>query len=299
MQEVFTKTNNQELDLPEIIIFGILFIIIIQKFIIPYLIQLKIDTIALLHNGIFYLIVFIFLSISFIIIFQFIKKRKERLAREEKERKIFREKMEAEEKKEKAFYAHLERKPRELPIYVNQIIEEPKERVNINVDLDKGFYKRNSINKHEIKYLIEQGYKELSYKSICSKKKENYLLKPRFNESLNHMIIIYDISEYLTKRKIKNNIFTTRMPDVVISLGRKEIALEVETGAVMSNMKKFKEKLYLLNKNYGKDWYFIVTNRNLIKKYKAYGKVIDPRYIRGQLDKILKLTVKQACDFCR
>lgn len=79
----------------------------------------------------------------------------------------------------------------------------------------------------------------------------------------------------------------TSLPDVVMNFSGKRIALEVETETVMSNMKKFREKIDLLDENYGEDWYFIVTNRNKVKKYKKYGKVIDPRYIRGQIDKII------------
>ena len=42
------------------------------------------------------------------------------------------------------------------------------------------------------------------------------------------------------------------------------------------------------NENYGKNWYFIVTDRKLIKKYRKFGKVIDPRFIKFNIDKIIK-----------
>ena len=170
--------------------------------------------------------------------------------------------------------------------------EKPKERISINVNLTKGYFKRKSLNEHEIEYLLKLGYKEFSYKSICSRRKENYLLRPRFNETLNHMIVIYDIAEYLNKKKVENAIFTTRMPDVVVFGKNKDFALEIETGSVLTNMKKFREKMKLLENNYPDAFYFIVTDRNLIKKYRKYGKVIDPRYIKGQLDKIIKLSRK-------
>ena len=257
--------------------------------ILPFLVQLKKDTITLLLNWIFYLCLFIFLVIFIIGYLSYRKKKVERLEKERiEDEKFWREYHKREEDYKKLFY-HPE--PKKLLPFASEIIkqdEEPKEEKIINVDLDKIYYKRNNINKYEIEYLINQGYTPFSYKSICTNKKENYLLKPRFNETLNHMITIYDISEYLNKKEIKHEKFTTRMPDIVIYLRRKKIAIEVETGTVMTNMKKFKEKIKSLNENYGENWYFIVTNRNLIKKYRKFGKVIDPRCIKGQVDKILK-----------
>ena len=204
---------------------------------------------------------------------------------------IARKKMEAQEKRDRKLYAHLYEVPKKravIPVEDEELEEEPKERKPIKVDLRKDFYKRKNLNKYEIEYLVTQEYKEFKYRSICTGKVENYLLRPRFNESLNHMIVIYDLHEYLKKKKIVSEKYTTRMPDIVLYFGKKKIAIEVETGTVIKNMKKFNEKLRLLKENYGCDFYFIVTNRNLIKKYRKYGKVIDPRYIKGQIDKIIK-----------
>jgi type IV secretory pathway VirB4 component len=159
---------------------------------------------------------------------------------------------------------------------------------NINVDLDKRFYKRKDLNEDEIKYLISQGYKEFSQKSIVSGKKEDYILNPRHNESLNHMFVIYDIAEYLKKKGIDSQLYTTKMPDVVFNHNGKSYAIEVETGSVLTNMKKFKEKLKLLDDNYKDNWYFLVTDKNLVGKYRKFGHTIDPRCIDGFFNKLLK-----------
>jgi hypothetical protein len=167
--------------------------------------------------------------------------------------------------------------------------EEPQEQIECNVDLDNPFQRKKSLNKHEIEFLIEdEGYKEISYKSICTENKEKFIVKPRFNESLIHLAVIYDLAEYLLSKEIDYNLFTTKMPDIVMNISKTKIALEVETGTVMSNMKKFREKVESLNENYGENWYFIVTNRNKVKKYKKYGKVIDLRYLRKKMDKIIE-----------
>ncbi len=277
--------------MPEIILLIVLFAIVGEKIILPFFTQLKNNVIILLLDWRFYLFLGLMILISIGAAFYLRNKKLKRLELEKIENEAYWKKKRDEEKNMKKLYAHLEPKPKILPPFGDGTSiwkKEPEEQVSINVDLDKGFYKRKRLNKHEIEYLIEEGYKEFKYKSICTQKKENYLLKPRHNESLNHMIVIYDLAEYLQKKKIDYEMFTTRMPDIVMSFKSKNIAFEVETGATMTNMKKFREKLKLLNKNYGDNWYFIITNRNKVKKYKKFGKVIDPRYIKGQIDKIIK-----------
>ena len=51
------------------------------------------------------------------------------------------------------------------------------------------------------------------------------------------------------------------------------------------------EKIKLLNENYD-EWFFVVTNRNKLGKYKEYGKAVNARYIKRRLDKLLKSTKK-------
>ena len=289
MFQVTPHKETSNLEIPEIIIFGIIALVILQKTITPQLIQLQADAITLVHTPLFYPIFFIFLLTALFFTFIFIKKRNERLAQEEIEKRLFWKQMKAEEEKQKELIAHLEYK--QVPLFVPEYSSwtwERKERVDITVDLEKFFYKRRSLNKHEIVYLLKENYQPLTYKSICTGNYEQYIVKPRFNESLHHIMFIYDISEYLTKRKIKHTLFTTRMPDIVMYIGKHDIALEIETGTVIRNMNKFREKIRLLKGNYEDDYYFIVTNRNLIKKYRNYGKVIDPRYVKGQLDKIIQ-----------
>ena len=48
-----------------------------------------------------------------------------------------------------------------------------------------------------------KGFKKLKLKSLTGK--ENvYYIKPRFNESINHMFVTYDIAEFLQKKGINS-----------------------------------------------------------------------------------------------
>jgi hypothetical protein len=236
------------------------------------------------------LLIFLKLRISFL------KKRAIRLEQERIESEKYWKQKEIEEEKRRVMFDYLQPKPKVLPPFAssnswnetNKKIIRKVRQPSVNVNLDKIFYKIEHLNQYEIKFLLTQGYQEFSHKSIISNKYEKYLLRPRFNESQGHLFFIYDIKEYLENEGIHVQDYTTRMPDLVFSIGENKFAIEVETGSVLSNMKKFQEKLNSLNRNYKKRWFFVVTNRNLVKKYRRYGKVIDPRFIKFNLDKIIR-----------
>ena len=52
------------------------------------------------------------------------------------------------------------------------------------------------------------------------------------------------------------------------------------------------EKVELLNKKYGKNWFFFVTNRNLEKKYSKFGETSTKRNIRFKIRQIFKSSKK-------
>ncbi|MAG53064.1 MAG: hypothetical protein CMH62_03830 [Nanoarchaeota archaeon] len=164
----------------------------------------------------------------------------------------------------------------------------PKKRVKIKVDAEKRFYRHGDLTLPEVKYLLSKGYQETLQKSCFSNYEERYLLKPRFNESIQHFFLTIDVANYLKNKGLKVELFTTAKPDIVFTIGKKKIGIEVETGKIMKYAKKqLKTKTNLLNKNYD-DWFFIVMNKNFASKYRKFGKVFEMRYLKNQLDKYLK-----------
>jgi len=166
--------------------------------------------------------------------------------------------------------------------------EKPKKvkqtKVKINVDENDRFFKEKNLNKDEKKYLLSKGYKISKHKRIASNKKENFLLKPRHNESLTHLFVTYDLANYLESKGIKVQKYTTVKPDIVFQIEKKKYAIEIETGSVLTKIKNMKEKVRLLNKNYD-EWFFVITNKNKVKKYKQFGDSVDLRYLKKKLQK--------------
>jgi hypothetical protein len=159
-------------------------------------------------------------------------------------------------------------------------------KISIKVDETKRVHLSKNLTKDEQKYLVRKGFREESFSSISLSRKEKYFVKPRFNETSNHLFATYDIKDYLEKKGIRVELYATKKPDVVFRIGKKKYAIEVETGAVLTKVIRMKEKLEVL-KDYD-EWFFVVTNPNKVSKYRQYGKTIDVRSLRGQLSKILK-----------
>lgn len=163
---------------------------------------------------------------------------------------------------------------------------------SIIVDEDKGFYKKRNLNLDEVNYLFHRNYKEYSFYSILSNKKEKYMLRPRYNESPQHCFLTFEIAEFLKKFADKVELFETKKPDIIFEINGKGWAVEVETGKFFtSNRKKILEKVRNLKQVYGKNWFFVVTNRNYASRYSKLGKTYDKRYIARRIIKIARSVV--------
>ena len=166
--------------------------------------------------------------------------------------------------------------------------EKPKVEVNINVDEDKRFYRCANLNVHEVNYLLKKDYIITEKKSLVSGKKELFMLKPRFNESVNHMFMVYDIADFLERKGIKVKKFILRNPDISFIRNSRKIGIEIETGKrYIKNKKAVIRKIDELNNKYD-FWFFVVTDKKFIKKYRKLGKVIDLRCIVSYLNYITK-----------
>jgi hypothetical protein len=184
-------------------------------------------------------------------------------------------------------------KPKKVKSSNKKLTKTAKQEVSINVDEYKGFYRHKDLNSHEIEYLLRKKYQIVDKLSIVSGKVEKFLIKPRFNESLNHMFVTFDIEEFLEKKGIEVEKFITKKPDLTFEINKKKIAVEVETGtAYNKSRKQLLEKVKELNKSYDY-WFFVVTDRNYVKKYKKLGKAVDIRCIKYNLDRVLNTDMKK------
>jgi type IV secretory pathway VirB4 component len=146
-----------------------------------------------------------------------------------------------------------------------------KPTVDITVDEHKRFYKHKDVTLPELKYLVKKGYKLGKHLNILGKR-ELYVLKPRRGESEGHFFLTYDIANYLRKFTDKVELFETTKPDIIFEINNAKYAVEVETGKIYTkDKKKLQAKVDTLNKEYGQNWFFVVTDKNFYPEYSKFG----------------------------
>lgn len=160
--------------------------------------------------------------------------------------------------------------------------------VRINVDLDTKFYRHRKLKLDEVKYLLAKRYKQVKCLDIQGKK-ENFILKQRANESVEHCFLTFNIAEYLKTKNIPYELYNSVKPDIIFTINGKNFAVEIETGKVYTkDKKKFNEKVKTLKENYGDNWFFALTNRNHYKFYNKFGKTYTKLSIISELNRIIK-----------
>jgi len=178
------------------------------------------------------------------------------------------------------------------PEILKETVSEDSEKSAISkdefIDVYRGFFKHKDLNLDGVKYLVNQGYKEYRSNSIISNKEELYLIKPYHNESPQHFFLVKDIENYIRKFTDKIQTFNTQKPDIVFEINNKKYAIEVETGKLIKDKKKFSEKIRTLKKDYGKNWFFVVTDKNFVPKYEEFGKTYTKLSIAGKILQLLK-----------
>ncbi len=180
--------------------------------------------------------------------------------------------------------------PKEL-VKIKPVIKKSKNKpIKITVDENLGFFKVKDIpTKQDYNHLVLKGYKEYSFKGITSNKKEKYLLRPRNKESPQHFFLIFDIANYLKKFTDKISLFQSVKPDIVFEINNKKYAIEIETGKMFTHNKKgLLAKVKLLNKDYGKNWLFALTNKKFTSKYNKLGQTCDNRTIINKINRIVR-----------
>jgi hypothetical protein len=157
--------------------------------------------------------------------------------------------------------------------------------IHINVLEDRRCYRKTDLIPEEIKYRIRKGYHESEQWDIESGKSETYLLKPRSNESDSHLFLIYRIADYIYQYTNKVLLFETNNPDIIFETpdGRK-VAIEVETGQMYTKARKhLYTRIKLLKKEYGRNWFFVVTNSDWLKTYQKLGPAVTRKEVIAKL----------------
>jgi len=168
--------------------------------------------------------------------------------------------------------------------------KEPKvvESNKINSSEDRICLPYSKANKQQREHLLEQGYKVYKYNNPFGKKQEKFIVKEKLTEKRVHIIVNYLVAEFLKKLECKVKLFSTVEADIIFTTKKnKKFVLEIETGTVTTTRKEvLVNKVESLNKKYGNNWFFIVTDKNKESHYTKLGTVIRLSTLKTKLNKL-------------
>jgi hypothetical protein len=175
--------------------------------------------------------------------------------------------------------------------------EELKNKGNEKIILEKldaknnSVYEAESLNCKEINTLKKADFKEINEYDPMYNKYSNFIVKKILNHSYKHTFLVGRLKQflemYLDSDCIK--IHDTRDADITFKVNSNTYAIEIETGTLLSKKKQLMDKVKYMNNKYGhKNWFFVVSNRDLVKKYKKYGLVIPRVGVCRYLEELLE-----------
>lgn len=154
-----------------------------------------------------------------------------------------------------------------------------------SLDYRKGYFRRKELTKEQVDDFLKQGYQLSSHVGLYGGRQEEYLLKPRYNESAEHFFVVKAIEEYIKKYTDNVELVVSSNADIIVGHQGRTLAIEVETGKKFTNdRKQLDTKLTMLRKNFGDHWFFVVTDWTFKEKYVQLGKT----YVRKEVPAILK-----------
>ncbi len=136
-------------------------------------------------------------------------------------------------------------------------------------------YEFEDLKSKEINVLKEKKFEVVSEYDPIFKRNKKFLIKKIMNHSSTHTFLVWRIKQlleqYIDSEDIK--ISNTIGADITFKINSKYYAFEIEIGNLLHKKKQLNEKIEYLNKKYKNRWYFIVSHRDLVKKYIKYGNV--------------------------
>ncbi len=173
-----------------------------------------------------------------------------------------------------------------------QELRTKKEDILEHLDIDENnVFLMEDLTKKEIEALKEEGFKKINEYDPILQENSNFLVKQVLNHHLTHTLLVERtkkmLLQYLEYNEVK--IHDTRDADITFKVGNKKYAFEIETGNLLGKKVQLREKVEELNRRYKKNWYFIVSNQNLLTKYRKYGKSTPRSGVRRIVEKIVDI----------
>ncbi len=171
---------------------------------------------------------------------------------------------------------------------IKSLVKRPEE-INDIFNPRNYFALEKSLTSSEIAYHIGKlRWQKVTASIFDDTKPEHYLVDCKSHEGPKHALLCYGIASELRKHTNFVILSATREPDVVAVFNSgKQIAFEVETGSnLKSNHDEFVKKMEKNREKYD-DCYIVVTNPDLVEKYRHYGKVLKSSEVKQKIMQLI------------
>lgn len=145
--------------------------------------------------------------------------------------------------------------------------------VYIDLDLSSDVYRKCNLNEDEVRYLLNYGYAEEQCRAIDAKRQEPFLIKKKHKESVQHVFVVWLISDFIRDFTSDIEIRDTVGADIIFESPIGEFAVEIETGYTLKHNKKaLMRKINKLNERFDNNWCFVVTTKEVRRQYQRLGR---------------------------
>lgn len=146
-----------------------------------------------------------------------------------------------------------------------------------------GLVEKKLLDTSEVNHLLKAGFVISSHVPLGGGRRKEYLLKVENRDSPKHSFLLKSVANKIREFTSEVITYDSVNPDIVYKIGKKRIAVEIETGSSLKNIKKLKEKLSRLEKY--DDWYFVVTSSPYAYKYKKFGQTFTRMNVMRRIRK--------------
>jgi len=166
-----------------------------------------------------------------------------------------------------------------------------REKILEHLDIEENpVFLIDDLDEKEIKILKEVGFEKINEYDPLFQKNANFLVKQILNHSLTHILLVERIKkillQYLEEDQIE--VHNTRDADITFKFKGRTYAFEIELGSLLRKKVQLEDKVYDLNFKYRNNWYFIVSHKNLLAKYRKHGKSTTRSGVSEIIKKLLE-----------
>lgn len=154
----------------------------------------------------------------------------------------------------------------------------------------KEVFKASHLTPKEKEIAKEEGYHAVNEYCVLENKIISVLVKPPMNHSPTHTFLVWSVRRLLNKFPKIERIMEheTRDADLTFRIKTKNYAIEIEKGSLLRKKGQLMEKVEYLDDRYQDRWLILVSNKNMAKKYREFGKVATRKDFRKKIEKWVK-----------